>query len=84
MIEISNLLKVIDAYKSATGFTDSTVSTYVFNAGKQVYRLRTGKDITVGRFNFALSWFSSHWPEGVSWPVGVPRPLINEKEEELG
>jgi len=45
MIEISHLLKVINSYQAATGLTDSSVSTYVFNDGKKITRLRHGGDL---------------------------------------
>lgn len=78
MIEISHLLKVIDAYQAATGLTDSSISTYVFNDGKKVAHLRGGRGIDVRRFNYALHWFSNHWPEKTSWPFGVSRPSKEE------
>jgi len=76
MIKIFHLLKVVDAYQSATGLADSTISNYVFNDGKLVKNLRSGRDITVSRFNDALRWFSAHWPEGTAWPEGITRPVV--------
>jgi len=54
MIKIFHLLKVVDAYQKATGFTDSTISTYVFNAGTQVKRLRNGKDSSDDQYDYLL------------------------------
>ena len=65
MTDIDDLLKIIDAYQLATGLTDSSVSTHVFNDGKKITRLRGGKDINVSRFNAAFNWFSQNWPDGV-------------------
>jgi len=84
MIKIFHLLKVVDAYQKATGLADGTLGTYVFNDGKQVKRLRIGKDITVGRFNDALRWFSAHWPDGAVWPDGIARPCVGGERQELG
>lgn len=78
MIEISHLLKVINSYQAATGLTDSSVSTYVFNDGKKIARLRHGKGIDIRRFNYAFQWFANHWPENEPWPPEVPRPIKQE------
>jgi len=77
MIEISHLLKVVDAYQQATGLADSSIGTYVFNEGLKIKNLRSGRDITVSRFNDALRWFSAHWPEGAAWPEGITRPVVD-------
>jgi len=60
MIEISHLLKVVDAYRAATGVADGGISTYAFNGGSRIKHLRNGGNITVRRFNEALRWFSVH------------------------
>jgi len=80
MIKISHLLKIVDVYRSAKRLTDASVGSYVFNDGKYIKRLRNGKEITVGRFNYALSWFSKNWPEGVPWPEDIPRPPVSEAQ----
>ncbi|WP_378952188.1 hypothetical protein [Mesorhizobium sp. ANAO-SY3R2] len=74
MIQISHLLKVVDAYRVATGTSETTVSHRVFRDTKKVRQLREGGDMQIGRFNEALVWFSSSWPEGAIWPADVERP----------
>lgn len=74
MIEIAHLLRVADAYKASTGVEDTTVSNRVFADTKKIGAMRNGADITIGRFNAALHWFSTNWPEGAEWPTDVPRP----------
>lgn len=74
MNQIEHLLALADAYKKALGIEDSTVSSRVFSDGKKLYALRTGSDITVGRYNAALIWFSEHWPDGLAWPNDIERP----------
>jgi hypothetical protein len=76
MIEIAHLLAVIDAYRNATGVEDTTVSYRVFDDSKKIAALRSGSDLTTSRFNAALAWFASHWPDGAQWPVDVVRPEV--------
>jgi hypothetical protein len=74
MIDITALLTLSDAYQAATGVPETTVSHRLFNDTKKLALMRVGADITVGRFNHALLWFSANWPEGCDWPDGVARP----------
>lgn len=72
MIEITALLAVADAYKAATGLDrDTTVSHRVFGDTKKIESLRAGGDITVGRYNMAMAWFRTNWPDGVSRPAAL-------------
>lgn len=75
MNEIGHLLSVADAYKRALKLEDVTVSARVFSDSKKLGALRRGSDITVGRFNAALHWFSENWPEKARWPSHVSRPV---------
>lgn len=77
MIEITHLLSVADAYRLATGVEDTTVSYRVFGDTKKLGAMRAGADVTVGRFNDAMVWFSTHWPEGAQWPEAVVRPTVD-------
>ena len=74
MIGIKHLLAIVDAYRAATGVEDTTVSHRVFSDSKKIEAMRTGADITLGRFNSAVLWFSENWPEGAEWPADVARP----------
>ncbi|MBA3576218.1 MAG: hypothetical protein H0W39_01180 [Sphingomonas sp.] len=74
MIEIAHLLAVADAYKQATSLEDVTVSHRLFGDSKKLAALRTGSDITLGRFNAALHWFSANWPAAAVWPDEFNRP----------
>lgn len=78
MIELAHLLAVADAYKAATSLEDVTVSHRVFGDSKKLAALRADADITLGRFNAALHWFSANWPEGAEWPTGVNRPATQD------
>lgn len=74
MIEIAHLLRLADAYQSATALEDVTLSHRIFGDSKKLAALRAGADITVTRFNNALLWFSANWPNPVEWPADVVRP----------
>lgn len=76
MIELSHLLDVIDAYTQATSVKEVTLSHRVFGDSKKIAMLRSGSDITLGRFNDAFEWFSANWPENAEWPEGVSRPAV--------
>ncbi|MEN5297711.1 hypothetical protein ABE530_05070 [Brucella sp. TWI559] len=52
----------------------SRVSTLVFADGKVLTRISNGGDLTTGRFEAAISWFSDNWPTGVDWPSEIVRP----------
>lgn len=78
MQQIADLLSLADAYKSALGIEDTTVSARVFNDSKKLGAMRCGADITVGRLNSALQWFDANWPENATWPGHVNRPLRQE------
>lgn len=78
MSEISHLLTVIDTFAAATSVKEVTLSHRVFGDSKKIAALRSGSDITLGRFNGALDWFSANWPHDVVWPEGVARPTVDE------
>ncbi len=62
------LLNLSELYASARGLSISRVSTLVFSDGKVLTRISGGGDITTGRFETAICWFSDNWPEGEPWP----------------
>lgn len=75
MIHLDHLLAVASAYKAASGLSDDkTVSFRAFGDSKKLTALQAGADITVGRFNATMRWFSENWPAGAVWPSHVGRP----------
>ncbi len=62
------LLNLSELYASARGLSISRVSTLVFADGKVLTRIAGGGDITTGRFESAICWFSNNWPDGEPWP----------------
>ena len=67
------LLSLARHYAGARGLSLSRVSTLVFSDGKVLARLSSGGDITTGRFEGAMHWFGSNWPDGCDWPSDIPR-----------
>lgn len=73
------LLAVTDRYGEALGIGRKRVSTIVLNRGSKLDDIAEGGDITTGIFERAMQWLSNNWPEEVSWPHGVPRPVPASK-----
>lgn len=74
MSSINHLLMLAEAYGAGRSLSASRVSTLVFNDGKVIDRLAAGADITVGRLERAMQWFSDNWPDDLAWPDGIARP----------
>jgi hypothetical protein len=68
------LLLVSSTFAEARGLSASRVSTLAFGDGKIIDRLRVGSDLTTGRFESGMEWFSQNWPAGAEWPCSVERP----------
>lgn len=68
------LLTLFECYCRRVKLSQSRVSSLVFNHGGRITRIRAGRDFTVGSYERALRWFSTHWPEGHPWPEGIERP----------
>lgn len=76
MLEIHHLILLAAEYARLVGVEEKTVSHRVFADSKKLATMRAGGDITVGRFNAAMLWFSANWPEGSAWPEGVERSTV--------
>ena len=77
----AHILTLARLYCEATGRSLSRVSTVVRNDGKFFRRLDEGAGCTMDTYGKCLRWFSEHWPEGTSWPDGVPRPPGDDDRE---
>lgn len=78
MLRIPDLLRIADTYRAFLGIEEKTVSHRVFGDSKKLTALRTGSDISTGRFNGAFQWFSANWPADLAWPEGIERPRVAE------
>lgn len=69
MFTHSDFLNLIDQYKLAADIeSDGALSARMFNDGKKIAALRTGKDITLGRLISGIDWLRENWPDGKSLP----------------
>ena len=73
--DVEQLLTLAARYGSAKALALSTVSLYAARQGQLMARLQAGCGITVARRDRILQWFSDHWPEEVSWPEDILRPV---------
>ena len=72
----NHLVLVAEAYGAATGLSLSRISTIVLNGGSRLPDIASGRsDITLGKFEDAMRWFSANWPADAAWPDGVARPF---------
>lgn len=74
MFDTKQFLSLVDRFAEATGIADVTLSSRVFADSKKIAALRGSGDITLGRVNAAVQWFSDHWPENAVWPDDIARP----------
>jgi len=74
MSGLDHIVTLATAYGSHEGVENSTVSWRVFGDSKKLDAIIGGADLQVTRYERALSWFSANWPEGLDWPLAVPRP----------
>lgn len=71
------LIRVTALYCEATRLSRSRVSTIVFNDGKKIDLIEAGADLSTGRFEMAMAWFSANWPADTAWPNDIPRPAAH-------
>ena len=63
------LLGHLDAYRAlCPDLRESALSHRIFQDTKVIANLRGSADITLGRYEMALRWLASHWPDGHDLP----------------
>ena len=80
---VEQITHLAERYADATNLSLARISTIVFNDGKILQRLSSGGDLTTGRYERAVNWFSENWPEKAKWPEFVPRPTAIKNENEF-
>lgn len=72
MFTHSDFLTLIDQYKLVANIeSDGALSARMFNDGKKIAALRTGKDITLGRLISGIDWLRENWPVGEPMPEAL-------------
>lgn len=82
MSAIDQLLRLTDEYQRATGLTEATVSTHLFNDGKKLSAIKAGGDLSTRRFEGVVAALSARWPEAAVWPAEVPRPAVAAPQDD--
>ncbi|WP_107992023.1 hypothetical protein [Breoghania corrubedonensis] len=65
----ASLLAIGDSYAAETGSRRSRVSWIVFGDSKILDRIDRGGDLTTRRYERALDWFDTNWPEKSAKPA---------------
>jgi hypothetical protein len=76
MNDLDQLLIVFDAYVSATGLAEATVSSRILGRGARIADLRAGGDMGSRTVHKAIEKFAENWPALTPWPEGVVRPDV--------
>lgn len=84
MLTKDHLLDCVDLYRTLTGVEEVTLSYRIFGDTKKLRALRGDAGITLDRFNAAMTWFATNWPEGEALPerllpYAVPGPSPDPK-----
>ena len=74
MVSIDQFLELVSRFAEASGISEATASTRLFNDGKRMQQLRNGGDVGIRKVEAAMHRMSECWPEGVVWPRQIKRP----------
>ena len=76
------LLLLCDAYCKTMRIGDLRLGQLAGGTSMFFRRLREGRSCTIRKYRDAVQFFSDHWPHGVDWPLGVPRPEPTHPSEQ--
>ncbi|AMM86786.1 hypothetical protein FF124_14815 [Martelella lutilitoris] len=74
MDTMASFFSLVERFCEAERIAEATLSSRLFNDGKRIAALRSGRDIGVLRLARAVAWLSEHWPDRAEWPNGTARP----------
>lgn len=84
MLTKDDLLETADLFRSLTGVEEVTLSYRMFGDTKKLRALRGDAGITLDRFNAAMAWFATNWPDDADRPerlaAFLPAPTPEEKD----
>ena len=62
------------SYCRARAVSLATVAQRVLGDWRFFDRAEEGKTFTARKYDEAMAWFATHWPDDTPWPADVPRP----------
>jgi hypothetical protein len=72
MLTKDDLLHVADQFRDLAGIEEeTTLSHRIFGDTKKLRQLREGSGITLERFNAAMQYLATRWPEGCALPEAL-------------
>lgn len=71
---IRHLMLLLDRYRAAARYEESTVGRLCAADTSFFSRLREGKTLTARKYDQVVAWFSANWPPEAEWPSDVMRP----------
>lgn len=76
----ANLLALATAYGAAMNMEKATVAQRALGDWRFFQRLedKDTASFTVRKYDGAVLWFSSNWPEGLDWPASISRPATRD------
>ncbi len=69
-----NLQALCGAFSEEKKLKESTIGRLCAADGRFFPRLRDGNTFTAKKYDEIVLWFSSNWPDGLSWPANIERP----------
>ncbi|MXY70832.1 MAG: hypothetical protein F4Y47_20060 [Acidobacteriia bacterium] len=66
--------QLANAYAGHKDLSPSGIVFLCVNDGKFISRIEEGAICTLRTYRRVVKWLSDHWPEGIEWPHGIPRP----------
>ena len=72
----NHIIVLIELLAAARHRSPHTIGRLASGSGDFYARLAAGHDLTTRRASRVVRYLSDHWPEGVEWPAGVPRPPV--------
>ncbi len=69
-----HLTECAKRFADARNMTTRQVAALVLNDRGFFERIEGGASFTARTYDRAMQVFDQNWPDGVSWPLGVPRP----------
>jgi hypothetical protein len=80
----ARLFAAAEAYADAKGIKLTSVGMYATKDSTLFDRISAGGMCSARVYDRVMAWMSDNWPDGVSWPKGVPRPARTKPKKAKG